>query len=336
MKKTVAVLGTLCALSVSMSPAGAETLRLDAGSASSVTGILPQAIAQYTAKEDINLEVILGQTLTKSIMKLAANRLDASLVPPPAFSAMSKGVGPYAQQAEPAKKLAGEVRSLTGLPGSTYHAITWADSGIEDWDDVRGKRVFVGPPAGAANMQIIGMIEVASGLEPESDYEAVRAPWNIAIQGFQDGQYDVLVTSAPVGQQSINELSLQREIRILGIPKSVLGTEAWKDYSDTAYMTSSVIPANTYAGQVNSDEDILTGSNIMYLAVNRKMDDDIAYRFTKAYWQNIDAIKTSNALLGDTNTSDPFAGINAPLHPGAVKYYQEAGIEIPETLLVKQ
>ncbi|MFC6673445.1 TAXI family TRAP transporter solute-binding subunit [Marinobacterium aestuariivivens] len=331
MKKIIAVIGTLCTLH--LTPTSAETLRLDAGGASSVTGILPQAIAQYTAREDINLEVILGQTLTKSIMKVGANRLDASLVPPPAFSAMRNGTGPYAEQAEAARKLAGEVRALTGLPGSTYHAIAWADSGIEDWDDVRGKRVFVGPPAGAANMQIIGMIEVASGLKPESDYEAIRAPWNIAIQGFQDGQYDVLVTSAPIGQQSINELSLQREIRILGIPKSVTGTDQWREYKDKAYMTSSVIPANTYAGQVNGDQNILTGSNIMYLAVNRNMADDVAYRFTKAYWQNIDAIKASNALLGDTNTADPFAGVNAPLHPGAVKYYREAGIEIPQQLL---
>ncbi|GGO83482.1 C4-dicarboxylate ABC transporter substrate-binding protein [Marinobacterium nitratireducens] len=333
MKKLLVSIGLLSALHLAASPASAENLQLDAGAASSVTGIVPQAMAQYTAREGIDLQVVLGQILTKSIMKVGAGRLESTLVPPPAFSAMKAGTGPYASQAEVAKKLAGNVRSLTSLPGSTYHAIAWADSGIETWDDIRGKRVFVGPPAGAANMQIIGMIEMAAGLEEGKDYEAIRAPWNIATQGFQDGQYDVLVTSAPIGQQSINELSLQREIRILGIPKEVTGTEKWRQYSEEAYMTTSVIPANTYAGQINSDQDLLTASNILYLGVGKDMDDDVAYRFTKAYWENIDEIKASNALIRNVNTDDPFKGVNAPLHPGAVRYYREAGISIPDALL---
>ncbi|MHA7880232.1 MAG: TAXI family TRAP transporter solute-binding subunit [Saccharospirillum sp.] len=164
----------------------AQNIQMDAGGAASVTGMVPQAYAQYAGREGINLQVVLGQTLTRSVMMIGAGQLDSSVIPPPAFSAMRAGVGPYASQADQAKALAQNVRSITGLPGSTYHAITWADNGIEDWDGVRGKRVFVGPPAGAANMQIMGMIEVASGLT-ESDYDAVRAPWARPFRAFRTG-----------------------------------------------------------------------------------------------------------------------------------------------------
>ncbi|MHA7880231.1 MAG: TAXI family TRAP transporter solute-binding subunit [Saccharospirillum sp.] len=139
--------------------------------------------------------------------------------------------------------------------------------------------------------------------------------------------------SAPVGQQSINEMSLQRPIRILGIPQSAVGTPKWDEYTEAAAMSSTVIPAGTYQGQVNSDADILTASNIMFMGVNRNMDDDLAYRMTKAYWDNIDALKASNALLRNINSDDPFAGINAPLHPGAQRYYEEQGIDIPARLV---
>lgn len=310
----------------------AENLQMDAGGTSSVTGILPQTFAQYASREGINLQVVLGQTLTRSIMMLGAGRLDTSVVPPPAFNAMKNGVGPYAKNADQAKALSKNVRAITGLPGSTYHAITWADDGIEDWNDVAGKRVYVGPPAGAANMQIMGMIDVASDLE-EGDYEAIRAPWGSAVQGFQDGQYDVLVISAPVGQQSINEMSLQRPIRILGIPEDRIGTEEWRQYTDEAAMSSTVIPAGTYQGQVNSDQDLVTASNIMFMGVRKGLSDDVAYRLAKAYWDNIDEIKASNALLRDVNTETPFAGVVTPLHPGAVRYYRENAIEIPDRLL---
>lgn len=312
--------------------AQAENLQMDAGGTASVTGILPQAFAQYAAKEGIALQVVLGQTLTRSVMMLGAGRLDTSVVPPPAFNAMKRGVGPYASNADQAKQLAGNVRAITGLPGSTYHAITWADNGIESWSDLRGKRVYVGPPAGAANMQIMGMIEIASDLT-EDDYDAVRAPWGSAVQGFQDGQYDVLVISAPVGQQSINEMSLQRPIRILGIPADRLGSDDWRAYTEAAAMDHTVIPAGTYQGQVNGDQDLVTASNIMFMGTHAGLSDDLAYRLAKAYWGNIEALKASNALLRSVSTENPFAGVNAPLHPGAVRYYRETGVEIPAALL---
>lgn len=332
MKTKLLLLGTTFALIFTAGFSQAQNLQMDAGGSASVTGMVPQAYAQYTDREGINLQVVLGQTLTRSVMMIGAGQLDSSVVPPPAFSAMSNGVGPYADQAEQAQELARNVRSIVGLPGSTYHAITWDRDNIETWDDVRGKRVYVGPPAGAANMQIMGMIEVASGLT-EDDYDAVRAPWGSAVQGFQDGQYEVLVLSAPVGQQSINEMSLQRPIRILGIPESRLDTPEWAAYTEEAAMSYSVIPAGTYQGQVNADTDLLTGSNIMFMGVNKDMDNDVAYRLAKSYWENVDNMKEANALLRNVSTEDPFEGVNAPLHPGAIEYFQEIGISIPDHLI---
>ncbi|NIC07167.1 TAXI family TRAP transporter solute-binding subunit [Halomonas sp. DX6] len=329
------IFGASLALWAVTATAQAQTLQLDGGGVVSITGIVPQAMATHTPKEGISLQVITGQTLTRSLMRVAAGQLDSSVVPTPAFRAMQEGVGPYESHGDQARQLAGNVRALSGLPGSTFHAIAWADSGIESWEDLRGKSVYIGPPAGIASLQITGMIEAASGLVEGEDYEGERAPWGIATQSFQDGHYDVLVISAPVGQQSLNELSLQRPIRILGIPEAVVDTPAWDAYTERAGMTYSTIPARTYEGQVNADEDLLTASNVMFLAVHKDMNEDVAYRYTKAYRENIDAMKGSNALLRAAETKDPFLGVNAPLHPGAVRYYRERDVEIPESLLAE-
>lgn len=326
-------LGASLLLWTTAATAQAQTLQLDAGGSVSITGIVPQALAVHTPEEGIDLQVVTGQTLTRSLMEVAAGKLDSSVVPTPAFAALEAGTGPYASHADQTKALSGHVRALSGLPGSTYHAIAWADSGIESWDDLRDKSVYIGPPAGIASLQITGMIEAASGLVEGEDYQGERAPWGIATQSFQDGHYDVLVISAPVGQQSLNELSLQRPIRILGIPEGVLETPEWDAYTERAGMTFTTIPANTYEGQVNADEDMLTASNVMFLAVNEDMGEDVAYRYTKAYRENIEAMKTANALLRAAETEDPFLGVNAPLHPGAVRYYREQGVKIPEALL---
>lgn len=320
-------------LAMTASLAHGQSLSLEGGGAASLTGIVPQTYAQFAAEEGLSLQVVLGQTLTRSALKLAAGRIDMSVMPPPAFRAMSNGVGPYADNADQAKQLSGDVRALFGFPGGTFHAITWADSGVESWADLADKRVYIGPPAGAASGQMQGLVELASGgLKAGEGYEGVRAPWSAAQQSFQDGQYDVYIASAAVGSQALNELSLQREIRILGVPEDLVGTDAWSDLLVSGALTPATIPAGTYSGNVSGDADLTTVATSMMMAVHVSMDDDTAYALTKAYWENLEAMKNANALMRSIDESDPFGGMNAPLHPGAARYYAEVGIDIPENL----
>lgn len=319
---TAAALGT----------AQAETYSLEGAGMASLTGIVPQSLASYASKEGVDVQVVLGQTLTKSALKVAAGQLDMAVIPPSALGAMRKGVGPYEAQGEKAAELSKNIRALFGFPGGTFHVITWADSGIEGWDDIAGKRVYVGPPAGAANAQMRGMIEQASGMKDGEDYEGIRAPWGAAQQSFQDGQFDVHIASVAVGQQSINELGLQRNIRIIGIPEDVVNSDGFKQFLTDAALTTSDIPADTYSGQVNADEDLTGVATTMLLGVNKDMDEDIAYRMTKAYWDHLPEMKEQNSLLRSIKEDEPFTNVNAPLHPGAIRYYEEAGIDVPDEL----
>ncbi|MEL6533185.1 MAG: TAXI family TRAP transporter solute-binding subunit [Pseudomonadota bacterium] len=330
--KAILAAGALLAAS---GAAHAQSLSLEGGGAASLTGIVPQTYAQFAAQEGQDLQVVLGQTLTRSALKLAAGRIDMAVVPPPAFGAMTRGVGPYADNAEQAQELSGNVRALFGFPGGTFHPIVWADGGIESWSDITpDTRIYIGPPAGAASGQIQGMIELSSGgLTAEGGYEGIRAPWGAAQQGFQDGQYDMYVAAAAVGSQVINELGLQREIRILGIPEDLIGSEGYDAVMTRGALTPAAIPGGTYSGMANMDDDLSVFATSMMMAVNADMDDDTAYALTRAYWENFEAMLNANALMRSIDPSDPFGGMNAPLHPGAARYYDEVGIAIPEALM---
>ncbi|MEM8802906.1 MAG: TAXI family TRAP transporter solute-binding subunit [Pseudomonadota bacterium] len=312
----------------------AQSLSLEGGGAASLTGIVPQTYAQFAADEGIGLQVVLGQTLSRSALKLAAGRIDMAVVPPGAYRAMSNGVGPYAQQADQAKQLAPNIRALFAFPAGTFHPVVWADGGIEDWADLAGKRVYIGPPAGTASSQIQSLIELGSGgLKAGDDYEGVRAPWGAAQQSFQDGQFDAYFGSIAVGSQALNELSLQREIRVLGVSDDVRASDAWQEFLVNAAQFESVIAAGSYSGQVNGDADQVSTASAMMMSVHADMSDDTAYALTKAYWENLGAMMNANALMRSIDADKPFAGTNAKLHPGAVRYYEETGIEIPEALM---
>lgn len=320
-----ALRSTALAASLSLSAVGAQAadIAMEAATAASVVGLMPQTMASYLAKEGVNVQLAMGQTLTKSLLKVSSGKLDSAVIPPGAYGALKAGKGPYAKMgADKGAAAAAPVRALYGFPGSSYHAITWADNGINEWKDAAGKRVYIGPPAGAANAQITSMA-AAGGLAKDT-YEGIKAPWGAAAQAFQDGQFDVYVGSFPVGSQVVAEMSLKRPIRILSIPA---GTEPKKGMG----MEKSVVPAGTYPNQAN-ESDSATFLTVMFMGVNESMSDDVAYTMTKVYVESREQMGKDNRLLNHLASYDPFKGVNAPLHPGAIKYYEENGFTVPANL----
>ncbi len=311
-----------------VAPAFAEKVSMETATANSVVGLMPQSMAPIWAKANVDVELAMGQTLTKSLLKLGKGSLDTSVVPPSAYAALKAGKGPYASMGADGTALAAKTMALWGFSASNYHPIVWADSGIDDWSKIKGKRVYVGPPAGAANAQIRALVKRASGLEDGKDYEGIKAPWGVAAQGYKDGQFDVLVLPAGLGAQAITEMALTRPIRILGLP-----TDAQPPA--TLGMVKASIPKGTYQGQVNNDQDLTSWQTVMMVMARKSLSDDIAYRLTKTYVENRKELAKGNALLRELPEDNVFAGVIAPLHPGAIKYYREAGMEIPAELMPK-
>lgn len=333
MLKTMKSISLAVAIAGFTLPTYAETLSIEGGGSASLTGTVPQTWAQFTPEAGYDLQVSLGQALTRSAMKVGAGRLDLAVVPPPAYRAMQRGVGPYENTAEQAQAFASNMRMLFTFPGGSFHPIVWADSDINSWDDIAGQRVFVGPPAGAAANQARGMIREASGgFEDGTDYEGIRLPWESAGQAFQDGQFDMYIMSAAIGQQSVQELSLQREIRIIGVSDDVVEGEGWARYLEDQAVRTDVVPAGTYQGQANGGADQNIMVTVMMMGANKDLSSEAAYALTKSFFDNLDNMKAANALLARLNADDPFAGANMLIHPGAARYYEEQGITIPDHL----
>jgi hypothetical protein len=98
-----------------------------------------------------------------------------------------------------------------------YHYITRADSGIEKLEDIAGRKIFAGPPGGAAKRLSLGNIKDASGLVGGKDFEAVDFGFDAAIQAFQDDKIDVIVLSTNVPSSSVSQFALTKKIRLIDI-----------------------------------------------------------------------------------------------------------------------
>ncbi len=60
---------------------------------------------------------------------------------------------------------------------------------------------------------------------------------------------------------------------------------------------------------------------------------DVVYRITKTFWEHIDEVHRKSVGFKDLTLANAFRGTASPIHPGAVQYYREIGIEVPERLL---
>ncbi len=325
------VSGAIVAVATATAPAVAETLKAEGGSAASLGALIPQLLSKYTA-EDHEIRVNVDQTLTRAALKVATGAIDIATTPAGAFHRMTKGTGPYKQLGEEAVEASASIRSLFSFLGGHVHVIVYADSGIETWEDIRGKRVFLGPPAGSFGAQTTAMIESVTGMKAGEDYEGIKLAWSAANQAFEDGKFDVFMRSGTMGSAAIEQFGTAKKFNILGIPESVIGTPAWDKYLQTPGYAADVLPAGTYSNQANNDRDLLASAYVMFMSVNKDMSDETAYDLTKAMFENLDDAHAVNAGLAPLTLENAFVSLAAPLHPEAIRYYEEAGVAVPDHL----
>ncbi|MEM9579430.1 MAG: TAXI family TRAP transporter solute-binding subunit [Pseudomonadota bacterium] len=330
--RTTAAILSAAVLLGSFGAAEARELKAESAGPTGLTSVVLQVTARDLAGSGTSISLNTGQTLTRTALKLAAGKIDVGIVPPGAYRVMTLGKGPYKDNPEQAIELSANLRSLYAFVGGSAHPIVRANSGIDSWEDLKGKRIFIGPPGGAANAQLTGLVRTMTGYEPDVDYEAIKMGWGAATQSFQDGQFDLFLQSTAVGSASMAQLFLQGDYKFLPTPDGVLESDAYAEMVSALGRVPGGVPANAYENVGNGDIDIHTYAYTMLTAVNKEMSDDEAYLLTKTFWENLDANKQEIALLLSIS-DDPFGGNNMVLHPGAIKYYKEKGLDIPDALM---
>lgn len=282
--------------------------------------------------EGLSVQVNDSQTLTRSALKLGSGKLEVMPLPTTIATFLSKGERMYAKDLkEQAIEASGNIGGIMGWLAVTVHPIVWADSGIEGWPDVKGKRIYLGPPAGGAAVNSTNLVRNLTGYEPDEDYEAIKMPWGSGTQAMLDGKIDVFFRPSGIGAAAIEQLGQKKKFRILDARSGdPIGLE---EFLKPPHRFSIEIPAGTYTSQVDNDKGVMSTGGTFNLAVSSELSDDMVYGMTKAIWDNLEEMQQTAVTLQSIDPEKPFIGANVPLHPGAARYYKEMGIEIPEQLM---
>ncbi|HEX7005200.1 MAG TPA: TAXI family TRAP transporter solute-binding subunit [Trueperaceae bacterium] len=213
------------------------------------------------------------------------------------------------------------LRSLGVAYANTVHIVTLADSGIESISDLEGKVVSVGAPGSGTEVSAQTLLN-ANGITYDQIDER-RLNFNETAAALRDGQIEAGFWSVGPPTSSILDLATTRDIKILSLSDEEIqnALEAEPTFART------VIPAETYPGQ---EEDVVTVGTPNVIVVSAEMDDQLAYDFLDVLYSHIDEIIAIHPSGNQTTPQNSIESTPIPLHPGAVAYYEDQGLEVPD------
>ena len=215
---------------------------------------------------------------------------------------------------EPAKDL----RTIAALFQEHIHLVALKKSNINSVKDLKGKRVSLDEPGSGTYVDAKLILE-SNGLST-SDVKAEALKGKAATDALRNGKVDAIFVVAGFPTGAIVELASAVDVKL--VPIDGAGAKALT--SKYGFFSQSPIPSGTYEG-VDEVNTVAVGAQWFTSA---KEDNELIYQITKALWN-----KESRKLMdvghakGKTITPETaLSGVGVPLHPGAEKFYKEAGL----------
>ncbi|WOI55811.1 TAXI family TRAP transporter solute-binding subunit [Palleronia sp. LCG004] len=281
--------------------------------------------------DGVQIQVNATGSATQHAIEAAMGQLDFFMWSASVHQNMMDGTAMYAQIPQ-APDLSANLRAVFAFPLGLYHVVTYADSGIESLDDLAGKTVFLGPPGGGASAIMANVVEGATGLKAGTDYDQVQVGWDAAAQAFQDGRIDVYVNPTNAPSPVIQQMALSRDLRLIGLTPEEMERPGLQAILNRPGGTLGTIEAGTYGENQVNEEAVQTLGSIVGVGTNADVPEEAVYEITKAFWEGVGEMEGSAPWLRNITLDTALEDLNLPLHPGALRFYEEAGIEIPDDL----
>lgn len=217
----------------------------------------------------------------------------------------------------------GDLRSLFGTLISWVQVFAPADSKFKSVADFRGKRIGVGAP-GSGGEQAARKVLAFYGLT----YDDIRPefiPDAEMVRGLKDGTLDAFISTHPLRSAALMDLTSSMKVKLLPVAEKGF-------YQKYPYFARRDIPPKTYRGM---DAAIATPTSriVMYTCLKAGLSNEQIYALLTGLWNNAGAwTKVHPAVKRYTSLKLALVGLNVPLHPGAVKFYQDRGLEVPTRL----
>ena len=228
----------------------------------------------------------------------------------------------YNGLAEWKEKAQTDLRAVFSIHAESVTLVVAVDAGINSVQDLKGKRVNIGNIGSGQRQNAIDCL-TAIGLDYEKDIIAESLKAAEAPKMLQDDRIDAFFYTVGHPAGAIKEATAgKRKVKILSLVDK--GIDAL--LAKVPYYAKSIISNEIYPNAMNTAPINTFGVKATF-CTSSKVSEDVVYAITKEVFENhADFVKLHPAYQGLTK-ADMLSGLSAPLHPGALKYFKEAGLK---------
>ncbi|MGM0536456.1 MAG: TAXI family TRAP transporter solute-binding subunit [Pseudomonadota bacterium] len=194
------------------------------------------------------------------------------------------------------------------------------DSGIESISDIpEGARIGFGPSASTSDTYFPAMLE-----ELGVEFDRRNGGWSDLGGQLQDGLIDVIAFAAGIPIPAVSQLEVQTDVNIIEFTE-----EEQQTVLDAFPVSEFEIPASTYE---TLEEDARAVSMWNFTIAGCDLPEDFVYEVTKLSMENNDRMRDIHRSAATSIPENIEYNTVLPFHPGAVRWYEENGYEIPDDL----
>ncbi|WP_280564263.1 MULTISPECIES: TAXI family TRAP transporter solute-binding subunit [unclassified Chromohalobacter] len=212
------------------------------------------------------------------------------------------------------------VCALFPMYETPFSITTLADSGIESISDIPdGASIGFGPAASTSDTYFPAMLE-----ELGVEFDRRNGGWNDLGGQLQDGLIDVIAFAAGIPIPAVSQLEVQTDVNIVEFTEEEQA-KVMEEFPVSAFS----IPADTYQ---TLEDDARAVSMWNFTIAGCDLPEDLVYEITKLSMENNDKMRDIHRSAEFSVPENLKYNTVLPFHPGAVRWYEENGYEIPEEL----
>ncbi|MEX0309859.1 MAG: TAXI family TRAP transporter solute-binding subunit [Tateyamaria sp.] len=343
MKPMKLMAATAAALVVGSGAFAQVNLTAETASPGGAVHLSPAHLTEIAGTRGIaNIQLTDGQTLTNSIQNVAEGKTDIAGTPYILPFLMSRGVGPYGSLGKAkGAELASNLRAITPVTLGIFFLFAYDAKGVGGWDDLKGRKIYNGPPRGGALTNARSMIQIVAGLKDGEDYEGMQTNWGTSVPLITSGDPDAIVLPELFPGSRLTSVTAAGKMTGWSMPKEAYESEAMQKYMrapGSAPFTMPIAELSERMGEdwtfVSEDDTFRAFATIGGNVVNKNMDEQLVYDLVAAYIDTMDDLK-AKAPFGETVAFDePMQGMcganPVKYHPGAARAWRDAGYEIDD------
>ena len=212
-----------------------------------------------------------------------------------------------------------DLRAVFSVHPEPFTVVARADAGIETFDDLRGMRVNVGNPGSGQRATMDVVLEAVGWTLDDFALAAELQPAEQS-QALCDNNIDAMIYTVGHPSGSIQEATTACDSVLV----DVTGEAIEALVADRPYYRTATIPGGMYRG---NDDDTTTFGVGATFVTSANVPEEVVYTVVSAVFENMDTFRGLHPAFANLEPAEMANdGLSAPLHPGAERYFREAGL----------